>query len=193
MYTSVHACTCTACRQNYSYRAPLFATGEQFSLRRTVENFAPIATRIAERKTDKLRAAAKQCLRGTRGSKIRNRPRNQIVRRDNDDPGQRARRHRSDRLIVDRIFRLLSTISISFPLPGLPVVAISQPFDVALFHAFLSSSTELISRMYFEFLYIACIIVMYPDLICFYKILQHVLFQIVNSFTNIELILLQIL
>lgn len=57
--------------------------------------------RIAEKKTDKLRAAAKLCLRGTRGSKIRNRPRNQIVRRDNDDAGQRARRHRSDCLIFD--------------------------------------------------------------------------------------------
>lgn len=45
-----------------------------------MENFAPIATRIAERKTDKLlRAAATLCLRGTRGSKIRNRPRNQVV------------------------------------------------------------------------------------------------------------------
>lgn len=97
-------CVCvTACRQNYSYHAPLFATGEQFRLRQTVENFTPIATRIAERKTDKLRAAATLCLRGTRGSKIRNRPRNQIVRRDSDDAGQRARRHRSARLIVDRI------------------------------------------------------------------------------------------
>lgn len=131
-----------ACRQNYSYHAPLFATGEQFSLRRTVENFAPIATRIAERKTDKLRAAAKLCLRGTRGSKIRNRPRNQIVCRDNDDAGQRARRHRSGRLIIDRILRLLymmTAIDFFFHcLDTLPVIAISQSFDVVfLFHVFI--------------------------------------------------------
>jgi len=100
MHAYVRVCN-GLCMQNYSYHAPLFVTGEQFSLCRTVENFALIVTRIAERKTDKLlRAIATLCLRGTRGSKIRNRPGNQIVRRDNDDAGRRARRHRSGRLLI---------------------------------------------------------------------------------------------
>jgi len=102
------------CRQNYSYHAPLFATGEQFSLRRTVENFAPIATRIAKRKTDKLlRAAATLCLRGTRGSKIRNRPRNQIVRRDNAGPDV------IDRTVLSSTeFSAVNDTAIYFSLPG---------------------------------------------------------------------------
>lgn len=72
-------------------------------------------------------------LRGIWGSKIRNRPRNQIIRRDNDDAEQQRGRHLSDRLIVDGILDYCECdggwFFIAWRTSG-SVIEISQPFSV---------------------------------------------------------------
>lgn len=132
-------------QQNYIYHVSLFISGGSCSLRQRQWKISR-RSRLVSWNEKQINCCEKQralCLRGTRGSKIRNRPRNQIFRRDNDDARQRGRRHLSDRLIVDGILDYCECdggrFFTAWRTSG-SVIAISQPFNVFFNYAFRSTS-----------------------------------------------------